>query len=67
MPQIFNLNGTPIQTVSELRVDVIKDQSATIDIVTVDNATQSVSLHNIKKIFTKNGREINANNIVEMT
>ena len=66
MPQIFNLTGTPIQLVSELRVDVIKDQSASIDIVTVNNADQSVSLHNIKKIFTKNGREINANNIVEM-
>jgi hypothetical protein len=66
MPQIFNLNGTPIQLVSELRVDVVKDQSASIDIVTVNNNDQSVSLHNIKKIFTKNGREINANNIVEM-
>ena len=66
MPQIFNLNGTPIQLVSELRVDVIKDQSASIDIVTVNNVDQSVSLHNIKKIFTKNGREINAQNIVEM-
>jgi hypothetical protein len=63
MPQIFNLDGKPTSTISELRVDVIKDQSATIDIMTV-NSDQSVTLHNVRDIFTKGGKQISANNIV---
>jgi hypothetical protein len=64
MPQFFNLNGTPIQYIPELRVNVIKDQSANLMILQVDTANNAVDLYNVESIYTVNGREITANNIV---
>ena len=64
MPQFFNLNGTPIQLRPELRVDVIKDQSANLMILQVDTANNAVDLYNVGSIYTVSGREITANNIV---
>ena len=63
MPQFFNLNGTPIQYIPELRVNVIKDQSANLMILQVDTANNAVDLYNVESIYTVNGREITANNI----
>ena len=63
MPQVFNLRGENVQTIAELRVDLIMSQDATIKIIEVDNSAKSVNLYNIEKIFTRSGREIEANKI----
>lgn len=65
MPQVFNLRGENVQTIAELRVDVIKNQDASIDIITVDNGDGSITIHNLKEIFTINGRRIIADDIQE--
>ena len=67
MPQIFNLRGENVQTIAELRVDLIMSQDAQIKIIEVDNSAKSVNLYNIEKIFTRSGREIIAKNIVAPT
>lgn len=66
MPQVFNLRGDNVQTLAELRVDTIKNQDASFDIITVDNTNQSVTLHNVEKIFTRLGRELDAEKIKVM-
>ena len=63
MPQIFNLRGENVQTIAELRVDLIMSQDAQIKIVEVDNTSKSVTLHNIEKIITRSGRVIEAKDI----
>jgi len=63
MPQVFNLRGENVQTIAELRVDLIMSQDATMKIIEVNNVSKSVTLHNIEKIFTRSGREIQANKI----
>lgn len=64
MAQIFNLSGTPLQTIAELRTDLITDQTGQLKIIEVDQAREGVILHNVEYIYTKGGREITANNIV---
>jgi hypothetical protein len=63
MPQVFNLRGENVQTIAELRVDLIMSQDATIKIIEVDNTSKSVNLYNVEKIFTRSGREIEASKI----
>lgn len=63
MPQIFNLRGENVQTIAELRVDLIMSQDAQIKIIEVDNVSKSVTLHNIEKIITRSGRVIEAKDI----
>lgn len=67
MAQVFNLSGTPIQTVAELRTDLVTDQTGQLKIIEVDATRQGVILHNVEYIYTKGGREITANNIVVNT
>lgn len=64
MAQVFNLRGTPIQNISEIRTDVIKDQTGTFLIMTFDQVSKGVTLHNVETIWTVNGREITAQNII---
>lgn len=64
MPQIFNLRGENIQTVAELRVDLIVSQDASIKIIEVDTNLNTVTLHNVEKIITNSGRVIEADKIV---
>lgn len=66
MPQVFNLRGDNVQTIAELRVDKIMNQDASFNIITVDNSKQSVTLHNVEKIFTRQGRELDAEKIKVM-
>tara|TARA_Y100000813_G_C23996651_1_gene273816 strand:+ start:73 stop:276 length:204 start_codon:yes stop_codon:yes gene_type:complete len=58
MAQFFDLRGTPIQVIPELRVDLIMDQSANVKILEVDNANNAVNLFNVKAIYTRAGTEI---------
>ena len=51
MAQFFDLRGTPIQVIPELRVDLIMDQSANVKILEVDNANNAVNLFNVKAIL----------------
>ena len=42
MPQIFNLRGENVQTIAELRVDLIMSQDAQIKIIEVDNTSNVI-------------------------
>lgn len=64
MSQVFNLRGLPIQTVAEIRTDLIKDHTGNFLIMSFDQATKGVTLHNVETIWTVDGREITANNII---
>lgn len=64
MSQVFNLRGTPIQNISEIRTDVINDQTGLFQIMSFDQVTKGVTLHNVETIWTIDGREITANNII---
>lgn len=63
MAQVFNLRGTPIENVAELRTNVIMDDSGTYKIMTFDTGTNSVTLHNLDSIYTKSGRQVTVQNI----
>lgn len=65
MPQVFNLRGTPIENVAELRTNKIMDDSGVHKIMSFDPVANSVTLHNVNSLFTKSGREITAQNIKE--
>ena len=64
MSQVFNLRGTPIQNIAEIRTDVINDQTGLFQIMSFDKVTKGVTLHNVETIWTIDGREITANNII---
>lgn len=64
MSQVFNLRGTPIQNIAEIRTDVINDQTGLFQIMSFDQVTKGVTLHNVETIWTIDGREITANNII---
>jgi hypothetical protein len=65
MSQVFNLRGTPIENVAELRTNKIMDDSGTYKILEFDTGSNSVILHNVNTIYTKSGRPITAQNIKE--
>ncbi len=68
MAQIHTLDGIiPKQTIPELRVDVVYDQTANVKIFEVDHSSNTVNLYNVGTIISPSGRRINANSIVTIT
>lgn len=64
MSQILNLRGTRVQNIAEIRTNVIKDQTGNFDILTFDEVSQSVTLHNVEYIKTVSSKTITADDIV---
>lgn len=64
MSQIFNLRGTPVENVAEVRTNLIKDQTGDHLVMTFDSVSNTVTLHNVEYIWTKNGTQIDVENIL---
>lgn len=64
MAQVFNLKGSPIQNISEIRTNLIKDETGVNLIMSFDPTSNGVTLHNVEFLWTVNGTKITANNIV---
>ena len=67
MAQVFNLKGTPVSNITEIRTNTIKDQTGTYDIMTFDPASNTVTLHNVEFIWSSNRAKITVDDILVNT
>ncbi len=63
MSQVFNLRGTPVYKVSEIRTNLITDNTGDHTIIEFDPVANTATLWNVDIIYSRSGQAIAVDNI----